>query len=887
MERQANAQRAFAKGQPIDRMFRIPFDVMGMVDSAGRLKAGVKVEGAAKRALLESKFKPDGVLEWMNPMIETARAGLIDRYGLDGEFTQREMEAKSDEARILASGEAFLKRLADAKVGPAEARALQAILTGEAVGDDAMNALAAPIREAIDQLGQEMVALGLLEADTYQRHVGTYLHRSYMKHQQQLEGLPKWAHNVLTKHRRKIHGDELRARGLKEDVDTARLLRDTPRDWWGSKLKAGEADKQLRGTEWVIFDRLAPIGEGTATAPGIEEGGPRKRRRLERVFWPADQAVPARFQSWENRGKWEVTGAKGSKLRLRRDFTKAERESMGEILDARYNLIKTYQLMAHDVANGRFFRDIAKNPDWSVAEARTGETVANAEQARRLATFTGVDWVRVPSTKIADTGKMHWGDLGGRLVRPEIWRDLNELDRMQKPGTWRAILTQWKTNKTARSPVVHMNNVMSNLVLMDLIDVRLSDLVRGIQEYRSKGEMFQEAREHGAFGAGFVQQELSRNHVDPMLDEIMKEARSTRDDVEGRTRLLSKLAYGLWDVAKKADRTMTNFYQTEDELFRMATYMRHRGLGASAQEAATIAREQFLNYDIRAPWINALRETVLPFISYTYRAVPAIATAIAHRPWKIAKYATIGYLANLMAYELEPGDEDEERRTMRDYQQGTTWASVPFTDIGVHRMMRLPMKDEHDNPLFLDVFRWIPAGDVFDTNQGQIGLPAWFQFGGPMQLAFEIVLNRSAFTGRDIVDRQTDTGTEAAEKRVDYLWKAWMPSAAYVPGSWHYDKLEKALKGERDFLGRPYSVPGALLSGVGVKAQPHDVQLGYYFRGSEIQRKMRALQAQARQLSMDEFRNIGSEDSRKQEIEVIKRKMRELQRQQRALQGKE
>lgn len=887
MERQAKGQKAFGKGQPIDRMFRMLFDVTGMVDSAGRLKAGMKLEAGVKRALLESSFKPDGMMAWMNPAIETVRAGLIDRYGLDADFIQREQEAKSDEARILAAGEEFLKRLADAKVGPAEARALQAILTGEEVGDAALNALAAPIREAIDQLGQEMVSLGLLEADTYSRHVGAYLHRSYTKHQQQLEGLPKWAHNVLRKHRRKIHGDELRARGLKEDVDTERLLRDAPRDWWGSKLKAGEADKRLRGTEWLIFDRLAPIGEGTATAPGIEEGGPRKRRRLQRVFWPADQAVPARFQAWENRGKWEVTGTKGSKLRLRRDFTKEEREAMGEILDARYNLIKTYQLMAHDVANGRFFRDIAKNPDWSVDEAKSGEKVANAEQARRLSTFAGVDWVRVPSTKIGDTGKMHWGDLGGRLVRPEIWRDLNELDRMQKPGTWRAILTQWKTNKTARSPVVHMNNVMSNLVLMDLIDVRLSDLVRGIQEYRSKGEMFQEAREHGAFGAGFVQQELNRNLVDPMLDEVMKEARSTRDDVEGRTRLLSKLAYGLWEAAKKADRTMTNFYQTEDELFRMATYMRHRGLGASAQEAATIAREQFLNYDIRAPWVNALRESVLPFISYTYRAVPAIATAIAHRPWKIAKYAAIGYLANLMAYELEPGDKDEERRTMRDAQQGMTWASIPFTDIGVHRMMRLPLKDQHENPLFIDVYRWIPAGDVFDTNQGQIGLPAWFQFGGPMQLAFEMVLNRSAFTGRDIVDRQTDTFTEAGEKRLDYLWKAWMPSAAYVPGSWHYDKLKSAMKGERDILGRPYSVPGAILSGVGVKAQPHDVQMGYYFRNSDIQRKMRALQAQVRQLSMDEFRNIGTEESRQAEIEVIRRKMRELQKQQMALQGKE
>jgi hypothetical protein len=284
--------------------------------------------------------------------------------------------------------------------------------------------------------------------------------------------------------------------------------------------------------------------------------------------------------------------------------------------------------------------------------------------------------------------------------------------------------------------------------------------------------------------------------------------------------------------------------------------------------------------------VNAARQTVLPFISYTYRAVPAIAQAIAHRPWKLAKYITIGYLANLMAFEIEPGDEDEERRTMREPMQGMTWASIPFTDIGVHRMVRMPYRDAHDNPYYLDVFRWVPAGDVFDTGQGQLPfIPAWLQFGGPIQLAFELMLNRSAYTGKDIIDKDSDTKGQMAEKIGDYLWKAWMPSAAYIPGSWHFDKAWSAAMDERDMLGRAYSLPTALLSGVGVKAQPHDVELGYYFRSNELKRKQSAIRAEMRQIGMDEARNIGSEDSRARAMERATEKMRRLEREAQSLAG--
>ena len=883
-EAQTRVRKAITRG-PIDRAFHYAFDVTGSLDSMGRFKRGVQLTRAFERGLTEAKFDENGSMAWANHYLEKARAGLISRYGLDDEYLQRSKEAETDEARILRALDTLMTEIAH--VSAEDAKLLQGVLAeGDLSRDDIMR-MAAPIREAIDELGSELVTLGMISAETYERHLGQYLHRTYQKYEG-LDGLAGLAHQWRKRHRQKLYGDQLRKRGISEYYSTQRLLKDTAPEWWGRKLKGAEADKQLKGSKWIIFDRLKPIGEGTETAPGIEEGGPKQRRIMQRVIWPADQDVPARFDAWENRGEWEVIGTKRGKLELHRDYTREERVQMGEILDARYNIIKTYQLLAHDIAYGRFYRDLALNPDWSTDDPPGGDVKEDTPgRLGRLATLAGIDWVLVPDSKIQGTKQKAWGDLGGRYVRAEIWRDLNELDRMRTPDTWRSILGFWKANKTIRSPVVHTNNVMSNLWLMDMADMTMRDLARAMSEWRANGEMLEEARLHAAFNAGFVQQELRRNHIDPLLDELMAEAQSQSDDFTGKAKFWWKAADAIWSRAKKIDRAAHDAYEFEDNIFRLGLYMRLRDQGASAEEASSIVREQFLDYDIRAPWVNAARASVLPFISYTYRAVPIIAQSIAHRPWKLAKYITLGYAANALAYALSPGDEDEERRTMREPMQGTTWASIPGTDIGVHRMVRMPWRDDNDNPVFIDVFRWVPAGDVFDTNQGQIGLPAWLQFGGPLQIAFELALNRSAFTGRDIVDRDTDTTGEAAGKRLDYLYKAWMPSAAFIPGSWHYEKLERALAGERDLLGRPYDPVGATLSGVGIKVQPHDIQLGYYYRGSEIERKMRDLRGQLNRLAQDRARNIGNADSWLRTRNTIERKMKALQEESARLQGRE
>ena len=47
---------------------------------------------------------------------------------------------------------------------------------------------------------------------------------------------------------------------------------------------------------------------------------------------------------------------------------------------------------------------------------------------------------RVPETEIPKTGgKKRWGALAGKWVRPEIWRDLNEMDVMSRATVWRTL----------------------------------------------------------------------------------------------------------------------------------------------------------------------------------------------------------------------------------------------------------------------------------------------------------------------------------------------------------------------------------------------------------------------------------------------------------------
>ena len=821
----------FEPGRPVETVFRGAFRILtapvGGLTEAGNARIGEKAAAVASKVVSDMRPGPDGQFRWLDKTLEIVRHGWLNRYGTPKEFVARERQRFADEYEIMQDLVEVLQGLSDEKIGFEESKALQEVLEGKTLDDERLARLAKPIREKLDAYGKQLVEMGLLPEATWRRNLGEYLHRSYRQYEFDAPALVKWGRRRQAKRREGLRGDELMQRGRVHRVSMERLLKDVPTRW---RPAAHQAEK------WEIYQAFDAAG-------GI----------VKRVYKPTGEAFndmeaadlfgETQADNMVLEGTWELRRqkGKGGKPQLWRDWTKEEREQMGEIRDARYNLIKTYELLAKDISTGRFFEDISQNENWFVREEPEGNVVDSAE-LQRLAnggTIAGVEWVKVPDSKIPKSNTKRWGALAGGYMRAAIWRDLHELEKMQNPGHWGWLLREWKKSKTSRSPTVHFNNFVGNIVLSELHDFSAADIIRGMREFANQGQYYREAVQQGVFGSGYVRTELNRTSIANVIDQVEKEVEAGEDIDRGRMQQV-------FDLIKRFDRKMGEVYQYEDEVFRIVSYMRDRHRGMLPAEAAQNAIDRFLNYDIRAPWPNALRRTVFPFLSYTYAFVPQWLKAMSNKPWKIAKIFALGYVLQELAYEVTDGDEDEERRVMADRDKGWTWAGLP-------KMLRLPFTDQGD-PVYLGMTRILPGGGLADTEGNPAGLPEWMMVSGPMLTGMEMLLNRIGYTGEDLVG-ETDTLLEANEKRAAYLWRATMPNAPWIPGSWNWKMLERSVLGETDIFGRQFSLPVALIRQTGPRVYPHNVDAQRAYRLMGVQKDLMEYRRKMRELAMD--RNLG------------------------------
>jgi hypothetical protein len=889
-QRRSFIQRLLSGGiLDLDLPFRIPFEIFGGTDEFGRWNYGKYLNKKAGKIISEASFNENGKFAWLNPLMHNARMGLINRYQLDPAYIERTRQAQIEEGKLLRRGQEFMKMLKRADIGVAEAKVLKAILTGERATDAQWQAISEPIRNAIDLLGQEMVSLGLISQESYQRHRGAYLHRVYMKYEADAGELGRFMSRMGSQYRRGLMGPELKRRGKTRGVTLDRLLKDST-----DKSTPQKTDK-FRVFKKVTTDRLGRVQKryiylrGNLTAPMPQS------------------AVSAGFT---DNGIWEVVGVKRGKIILWQDFTKSERQAMGEIVDARYLILKTYMLVAHDISTGKLYRDIAANLDWTTLNPGT-DPWKDASEYSRFWNDPSVMWVKVPDTTIAKSNVKRWGALAGKYVRAPIWRDIAELHRMQEVKWWEPLIRKWKINKTARSPVTHMNNVMGNAILMDMDDVRARDLVRGITAVYRENALYQRALDNGAFGSDYLSQELQRDWMQPLLKEV-------QDDMAGPglqsiatiwdkilTRLWSRGALygtavgattgmmmggpagaaiggaigGVAGMAAKrpvaaVDDFIVSRYGWEDKIFRMATFIRRVAEGATDAEAAREAHEQFLNYDIRAPYVNALRRGPVPFIGYTSALVPRLAEGLTHRPWKPMKYITaLTFLAWLALQWSGDDDDDEEkeRRSMDERDQGNI--SLGPIPIGP-KMFRTGAHDKYDNPIYLDIRRGVPGGDILDMGQLVPFLPQALQLSGPLLMAMEQMMNKSAFTGDPIVNTDVGTLWDHAGQRFDHLWKGWMPNAIWMPGSWAWDKVVNAGRGYEDYHHRPISLTGAVLSGFGIKVRPVDAAMNFEFYQIRFNKTKDAIEAEMRRIDRDVSKNrISKFEADRQKKSLIQQKL--------------
>ncbi|MCC6531511.1 MAG: hypothetical protein IT531_03100 [Burkholderiales bacterium] len=515
------------------------------------------------------------------------------------------------------------------------------------------------------------------------------------------------------------------------------------------------------------------------------------------------------------------------------------------------------------------------------AVAEAGGTIAEASDSKTtLRAYADNEWVQVPNSNAYGTKINKYGALAGRFLPGHIWNDIRATVNFRSASAvWRMhdeLMRMWKISKTGLSPSVHTNNIMANFVLADLADIGPEDLrkalsiviesKRGDEAAKALMERFYDSgSESGSYAAIELRQEV--------IEPILKQLAAERDDVAKSLTLiqaigmahgnpLQRIVAGLGrtslakakPIATAPFKAMIDLYRQEDSIFRLAKFLQGVAAGQSDRDAGQAARKAFLDYHINAPWIQALRRGPLPFIAFTYRVVPLLMDAFTHKPWKMVKYLSVGFALNALAYGMlgGSGDEDKERRLLPDEKSGRTLFVFP-------RMLRMPWNDEHGSPVFLDVRRWIPGGDIMDLtgSKSAIPVPPWMSVGGPIALMVELISNRSQFTGKDIVGK-TDTWQEATLKIMDHLAKFVLPNvplpnpAGYMADAVAMDRglfqtyswksISAAGTGETDAFGRERDLMQALAASFGVK-------LGSYPADAAVTNLTRQRDAELRELN--------------------------------------
>jgi hypothetical protein len=660
--------------------------------------------------------------------------------------------------------------------------------------------LATMINDVMGQQTDELVRLGMLEKDAAERWRGQYL--------------PRYYESKLTK-------------------------------------KAGDA--------WA--DAMRRLVGRTSVMKGIKGKHLRGRGLYETI--PESQLEQYEALGWEVRDPdyQPGLGTGDGTVQVWRDFTREERDKMGEIRDAGFRFVMGYMQTQRDVALGRMFEVLAADPDIS---SRTATEAFS---------------VQVPTTTVPGTGAKVYGKLAGRWVSKDTLSHLSAIEEAQSDALqlYRQAMGLWKEGKTALNPVSHVNNVLSNVTMAHFAGVSYWDAHKymdAIRDLAGKSKMVTEAKDAGLF-LGTLSEEELRNMLPTELQLLAQKQ-------EGTGQKVGRNAFNLLTFYLR--KPMGWAYQAEDTFFRYLVYRDARGRGLEPQEAVDYAQRFIFTYDDLPKGARRVRDFALPFFGYTYKAAPALLhTALTH-PLRFAAPAAVLWTINAAAYAIAAGDDDDswdealrkyltdpahraqvrakeklERELLPPWMKGTTALATPKT-------LRLGTDEVTKLPLFIDIARIIPGGDLFDVspNAGGLPLPQPITPSHPLfTTAVAMLGNKDLFFGKELVD-SNDTRAEAAEKRFGWLWRQVTPAIA--AGNYHWERgmnaLAQATGGELKYVpdilggdatgigrdGLPVQPGLAAMQTFGIKVRPIDIDRSEVIQTNQRQKMIRDIDAELRTL---------------------------------------
>jgi len=523
---------------------------------------------------------------------------------------------------------------------------------------------------------------------------------------------------------------------------------------------------------------------------------------------------------------------KKSKLPTRLDLTSAikrqdiplsVRMELGEILTASYPTAKAIMLEGMDISLGNLFKHISEHPEYVSEEER-------------------MDFVKMPDND------MRLGMLQGKYVDPRVAGDIEDILQFTEEhfvdNFIKKLTAVWKGTKTVMNPATHFRNIMSASIFVNYSGISHTEQATlslpSLNTLLGKGPYAADFKASGLKGTTFNAAELER------FLGIMKEIDFKSGLKEGWENFLGlSIADKMIKVYGKASLVDTKFgemlrnlYQNEDMFWKAMIFIHKRQKGFSIMQARDEANKWMFDYSEVPKIIEKVRSGSfllgMPFISWSWKALPRVAEAAITRPLTFWKYPLLFSLLSSAALKYLDLDDDE-------------WKNIKATfpdRLKKGQWILMPLRDDNGSLQLLDLTYIVPYKDWYDVIQSGVTIATTGQLNSgddiiegitgfannPIFTAMtELSANKNRFLNKPIWN-ETDKPKEKLQKALDYMYKLWMPSLmpgipTLTRGGYSYDKLINSLFNRPDYQGRVFSLAPVIGSTIfGLKTNPVEIE---------------------------------------------------------------
>ena len=388
-----------------------------------------------------------------------------------------------------------------------------------------------------------------------------------------------------------------------------------------------------------------------------------------------------------------------------------------------------------------------------------------------------------------------FGEMSGKIVHGPMYMAIHDAtDRTPLfndsaiGNQYQSALRMFKLAKTVLSVGTHTVNAFSNVSFLIQQGIPIGTMKQATalmynhsfdsekltpQERKAMVEFFAS----GAMAGNYSNVEIKKQVISEIIDSIapvrgdspVERATAVIRMETGRAKLLKEWAKR---EAQRFVGTAIDVYTAEDNVFRLAAFLHHIAESKAAAGVAEPTQEMYknagrhalsavLNYDIDASAIKALRQTVLPFISWSYAFVGQMARIIVRQPWNTANlFAVLGLVS--AAFRSE---EDDELRFSGPSQLDNRLMNLSFMP---HDSIRLPFTS-NDKPVYFKYGDFIPLSAIAKTNHtdndfmGWDWLPTALQPSNPVISIITALSGYDPYTGNDLTKPMDTNSTRIWE----------------------------------------------------------------------------------------------------------------------------